>query len=70
MLYFAYGWLLETSWDFQLVLVGVGTGEIFFMCFYCDKTNNYGHSYLFHRLLYVDIDLIVTNDLHTDGFLS
>ncbi|KAK8550057.1 hypothetical protein V6N13_055612 [Hibiscus sabdariffa] len=23
MLYFAYGWLLETSWDFQLVLVGV-----------------------------------------------
>ncbi|XP_039013167.1 uncharacterized protein LOC120142699 isoform X3 [Hibiscus syriacus] len=23
-LYVVYGWLLETSWDFQLVLVGVG----------------------------------------------
>ncbi|KAE8724827.1 Sucrose transport protein SUC3 [Hibiscus syriacus] len=27
MLYFVYGWLLETSWDFQLVLVGVGIDD-------------------------------------------
>ncbi|KAK8508159.1 hypothetical protein V6N12_025260 [Hibiscus sabdariffa] len=28
MLYFAYGWLLETSWDFQLVLVGVDIDDL------------------------------------------
>ncbi|XP_039013172.1 uncharacterized protein LOC120142699 isoform X4 [Hibiscus syriacus] len=27
-LYVVYGWLLETSWDFQLVLVGVGIGTV------------------------------------------